>query len=357
MRLRSSVIGQFAICMLLGCAARGLSSPHGAVPAGTSSRGATEVFPMARLVRPDDERCRGGAYDAFDFWVGSWDAAAVGTTGLAGTNVITRETDGCTIEEHWTDPRGNRGRSLNAYDAMTGRWYQLWMEQSGGGLQFDGTSGRRSMQLSGTHRASRTDSTLLTERVTWTASGTSVVGQRGELSTAGGPFSTVYDITYHRVAAPTAISPAAVAVCSSPDRPRYHAFDFVLGSWTLRAAGVTQRARSVISTDLDGCLIEERIADDSGYRAVAYSGFRPTTFVWNWMFVDNRGMQLRLSGPATLTGSNMVLTGQRTERSGAVVDVRVEWAVVDATTVEQRWSFSSDGGTTWSTPTVVTMTK
>ena len=359
MHLSVSTLAPLALLCLVGCDRLTATSPANAVkvPAVVQGDMRGEILPLGRFVRQDDSKCRGREYNAFDFWVGKWNATAAGAPDIVGTNVITKETDGCTVEEHWIDAQGLRGRSLNAYDATTARWYQLWMEQSGGGLQFDGTSGTRSMQLAGTHQTSRSDPTPVTDRATWTATGRNTVRQLGEIASASGRFTTVYDISYLRVDAPKYSTPSETVVCSSPARPRYHAFDFILGNWTLKTSAIPLTANSSVSSDLNGCLIEERITGSDGYKAVAYSGFRPTTFVWNWMFMDNRGVQLRLSGPATLTGTNMILTGKRTDRSGAVVDVRAEWVMLDATTVEQRWSFSTDGGAVWSVPVVVTMTK
>lgn len=359
MQFPVTTIASLATLCLMGCdASRTISSRNSAETTGVVQGDIRDaILPLGRFVRQDDYKCRGRAYNAFDFWVGKWNATTTGAPDIVGTNVITRETDGCTVEEHWTDATGMRGRSLNAYDATTGRWYQLWMEQSGGGLQFDGTSGNRSMQLAGTHQTNRNDPTPVTDRATWTAMGANSVRQLGEIATNGGPFATAYDITYLRADVPQAITPSETAICSAPTRPRYHAFDFIIGNWTLTTPSAPVTGKSEIRTDLNGCLVEERISGPDGYKAVAYSGFRSTTFVWNWMFMDNRGVQLRLTGPATLTGTNMILTGKRTDRSGADVDVRAEWIVVDATTVEQRWTFSTDSGATWSEPLVVRMTK
>jgi hypothetical protein len=312
------------------------------------------VLPIGRFTSRHD-KCKGRDYDAFDFWVGKWDVYPEGSTTLAGTNVVTKDVDGCVVEEHWTDAAGLRGRSLNAYDASTQTWNQLWMDQTGGALQLGGTGGRGMMQMEGTHQTNRFDPTLQTDRITWTSTGRNRVRQVGELSTAGGPFTTLYDLNYFGVHRATTITPSTFDFCGSPARPRFHAFDFLLGSWQVRGEG-RETLRTTVSTDLSGCLVEERMRGPGGYEAVAYSGFRTATFVWNWMFVDSRGVQLQLSGPATLTGTNMILTGRRTDRNGAVVDVRVEWAVVDAATVEQRWSFSTDAGASWSAPTVLKMT-
>ena len=316
------------------------------------------ILPLSRFSRGDhNEACDARSYRAFDFWVGRWNVTNSGGTDLVGTNVVTKTVDGCAIEEHWSDIAGVRGRSMNTYDSKTQTWSQLWMDQTGGALELSGTGNGYRMQLAGTHPTSRVDPTPFTDRITWTIAGRNRVRQLGEASVDGGAFSTIYDLTYSAVRHQTAIAPSTLEFCSSPSRPRYHAFDFILGDWTVRRGGSPSKIRSSVSTDLGGCLVEERMSGPRGYEAVAYSGFRSTTFVWNWMFMDNRGVQLLLSGPATLTGNTMTLTGRKTDRQGRIVDVRLDWISTGATTVEQHWSFSTDGGVTWSTPDVLVMSK
>ncbi|MEP7381227.1 MAG: hypothetical protein ABI910_06035 [Gemmatimonadota bacterium] len=313
------------------------------------------VLPIGRFTSKHDG-CKGRAYDAFDFWVGHWDVYLPGVTSVVGTNVVTKAVDGCVIEEHWSDSDGVRGRSLNAYDASTGTWSQLWMDQTGGALQLAGTGDAGMMQMAGTHQTNRLDPTLQTDRITWTLQARDRIQQVGELSTAGGPFTELYTLTYAGVHRETPFAPSPLDFCGSPARPRFHSFDFLVGHWTVRGEG-KETLKTRVSTDLSGCLVEERMRGPGGYEAVAYSGFRSATFVWNWMFMDSQGVQINLSGPSTLSGTNMILSGRRLDRDGHMVDVQVEWIATAANTVEQRWSFSTDGGTTWSAPNVVTMTQ
>ena len=93
--------------------------------------------------RAEGRGCREPGFSGFDFWVGRWnvyDPANGG--GLGGTNIVTRELDGCAVEEHWTDVRGGRGRSLNTYDAGDGSWNQLWMDLNGLALIIQGSASR-----------------------------------------------------------------------------------------------------------------------------------------------------------------------------------------------------------------------
>ncbi len=353
----SAVVALFS---LAACDSQKVVAPEplieGDVASGFSAEDSA-ALPLLRFAHHGSQRCASAPYRAFDFWVGSWDVYVTDDTAFVGTNVITRATGGCTVEEHWIGADGVRGRSLNAYDASTRTWSQLWMDATGGALLLDGTAGRSTMVLAGTHATNRFDPTPQTDRISWSVTGRQRVRQVGELSVDGGPFNVLYDLTYRGVRTPRAIEPAPSAFCASPARVRYHAFDFLLGSWTVEAASLGVTLQSTVRTDVGGCLVEERMTGPHGYSAVAYSGFRSSTFTWNWMFVDSRGIRILLSGPATLTGTNMILTGTQSDRDGQTVNIRAEWAVVDANTVEQRWEFSKDGGATWTTPTVVTMRK
>ena len=86
----------------------------------------------------------------FDFWAGTWEVFMKNGT-KAGDNVITIKERGCVLEEVWTSVSGGTGRSLNFYDAGSGKWVQQWVSSAGlliniaGGLDEEG-----SMVLTGT---------------------------------------------------------------------------------------------------------------------------------------------------------------------------------------------------------------
>src|SRR5262245_43776676 len=87
-------------------------------------------FPLYGIGSEDEPGCDSKGFRAFDFWLGKWNV--YGPDGqLGGTNSVTREVDGCAVEEHWTDQAGGRGRSINTYDAGSGKWNQLWMDATG----------------------------------------------------------------------------------------------------------------------------------------------------------------------------------------------------------------------------------
>ena len=80
----------------------------------------------------------------FDFWVGTWNVYGNTADGpYAGQNVITKTSNGCLIEEDWTNAAGATGHSMNFYDPMAEAWRQVWVSNGvvidyTGGLNADG---------------------------------------------------------------------------------------------------------------------------------------------------------------------------------------------------------------------------
>jgi len=66
---------------------------------------------------PAPPPCAAPEYRQFDFWIGDWNV--YGPDGsLAGTNDVTRELDGCVLQEHWVaaGPPPQRGSSFNTWE-------------------------------------------------------------------------------------------------------------------------------------------------------------------------------------------------------------------------------------------------
>jgi hypothetical protein len=91
--------------------------------------------------------CGGPEYRQFDFWLGDWNVYARDGS-LAGTNDVTREMDGCVLQEHWVaaGPPARRGSSFNTWSPAFRRWHQTWVDSTGGltwAVVFDGTYVRK----------------------------------------------------------------------------------------------------------------------------------------------------------------------------------------------------------------------
>jgi len=73
-------------------------------------------------------KCASEEYHRLDFWLGTWEVRdAAGK--LEGTNVITREFDGCVIQQRWTSAEDPQfGASFTGYDFRKKLWYHSWVD-------------------------------------------------------------------------------------------------------------------------------------------------------------------------------------------------------------------------------------
>lgn len=301
--------------------------------------------------RSPGQGCVAAEYRQFDFWLGNWHVFVPGTTApvFAGTNVIERELDGCVVEENWTDIA--RGRSINAYDASDGKWHQHWVYAGGGPSSVlileGGSPGSGRLAMAATRIG--LNNNVVRDSIAWTAITPDSVRQHWVVSLNGGAFFTSFDGRYRRVAQVTPLPVTFIPTCTN--RPANHQFDFLLGEWQVSRAHAPQGAESgpvtaSVTSDLDHCLIEERVEGPDGYRGMSFSGFYPVTQTWYRTYLDNRGQRILLSGGQSSNG-RMVLTGSKRAPDGGTVLVRVTYEPVSNDQVVQRWEFSRDGGTTW----------
>ena len=150
---------------------------------------------VAQTASPTPDACVGAPWDAFDFWVGTWNVYAPDngdTPGpYLGHNEIRRINGGCLVTEHWVGASGNAGDSLNVHDPLVGEWRQVWMSNGWyidytGGLDDDGA-----MVLTGEAYTIPTDARAPL-RGTWTPNADGTVTQRFEQGDAEGNWTTVF---------------------------------------------------------------------------------------------------------------------------------------------------------------------
>lgn len=79
----------------------------------------------ALTVQAAPPACEGGAYRAFDFWLGSWDVYS--GENQVGQNEITLAENGCLLIERWTNSAGGTGQSYNFYNPKDEVWRQVWV--------------------------------------------------------------------------------------------------------------------------------------------------------------------------------------------------------------------------------------
>jgi hypothetical protein len=101
----------------------------------------------------------------FDFWIGDWEVRTPQGQ-LAGTNNVQLILGDCVIAENWTGARGSSGKSFNFYDAGTGKWHQLWVDDRGGVLRLTGEYRDGAMRFEG--ETPGRDGTKTLEKLTFT---------------------------------------------------------------------------------------------------------------------------------------------------------------------------------------------
>jgi hypothetical protein len=160
---------------------------------------ATVVLAAPGHAAPAVKPCTAPQNRQFDFWVVRWRVTDAATKKFDGTNEITRELNGCVLQEHWKGTGGSAGTSYNLYDASRKRWHQTWVDNSGGILQLDGGLKNGSMVLEGA-RPARGGKTVL-DRITWTPRPDGSVRQWWQASRDGGAtWTTQFDGVYRRAA-------------------------------------------------------------------------------------------------------------------------------------------------------------
>src|SRR6185312_4371705 len=117
----------------------------------------------------------------------------------AGTSRIESIANGYGLLENWTgDPAagGGNGKSLNCYNASSGKWQQFWVGSGGGVLELSGGFADGKMVLSGSHvvRGQK-----LIERISWTPNTDGTVRQFWEQSRDDGKtWQAIFDGLYRK---------------------------------------------------------------------------------------------------------------------------------------------------------------
>ena len=121
--MKPIVMSVFVAGILVGCATAQTPPSEPEAPATSS------LTPVAGP-------CDSAPYHAFDFWLGHWDVTdRAGTP--QGSNIISREENGCLLIERWTSVAGNTGQSYNFYNPDTDKWRQVWVS-SGAIIDYSG---------------------------------------------------------------------------------------------------------------------------------------------------------------------------------------------------------------------------
>ncbi|MBX7172424.1 MAG: tetratricopeptide repeat protein [Pyrinomonadaceae bacterium] len=133
----------------------------------------------------------------FDFWIGEWDVFNPAGQ-KAGINIVQSFSEGCGLMENWTGTIGGNGKSINYYDASTGKWYQHWIGSGGGAVRYEGNFIDGAMRFEGFTVGQNGQKTL--NKLTFFKIDENTVRQLAEVSTDEGKNWTVsYDFKYVRM--------------------------------------------------------------------------------------------------------------------------------------------------------------
>ncbi len=89
------------------------------------------------IIRANRFPCKGNQKNRlFDFWISEWDVSSLGQA--AGTNDVQLILGDCVLFENWQSVAGTSGKSFNFYDAGEDHWRQIWVDDTGGVIEFTG---------------------------------------------------------------------------------------------------------------------------------------------------------------------------------------------------------------------------
>jgi hypothetical protein len=161
----------------------------------SDSRYASFLTNLDRNARPcmyDDH------HKQFDFWVGSWDVRPRGApTNPPARNEVTKIDDGCVVHESWTAP-ASVGQSFNIYDRTRKKWFQIWVDNSGGLHEYSGTYSDNAMRYEGTTPAGPPANGRVATRLTFFKLAPDTVRQFSEVQRPDGTWAVAYDLIYAR---------------------------------------------------------------------------------------------------------------------------------------------------------------
>lgn len=132
----------------------------------------------------------------FDFWLGEWEVR--NTAGqVAGHNVVQVLLNDCVLQENWTGSQGGSGKSVNFYNAGTGHWEQIWMDDKGSVTHYVGDLVENVMRFR--NEAPGPAGQPTQNHLSFFPLAPDHVRQLAESSTDGGKtWTVVYDLHYFR---------------------------------------------------------------------------------------------------------------------------------------------------------------
>lgn len=140
--------------------------------------------PLAPVTQP--RPCESVNHRGLDFWVGDWVVYRADTNQRVARSRIDSLHDGCVIREQWMPTGSSGGSSLSHYDSSARVWRQLWLDNTGGRVEFTGGLVGSDMVLTGQWPNVNGPGSDAIIRMTYTRQADGSVVQRGDASTDQG---------------------------------------------------------------------------------------------------------------------------------------------------------------------------
>lgn len=103
-------------------------------------------FAISLSAQNNQKPCSAAEASQFDFWVGEWKLFSGDSS--AGTNVVHKIMDGCTVQENFSNPAtGYQGKSWSVYNPQSKQWQQTWVDNQGGYIDLTGKFENGNMTL------------------------------------------------------------------------------------------------------------------------------------------------------------------------------------------------------------------
>jgi hypothetical protein len=162
----------------------------------------------AQFLTDVDRNARPCMYDPkfkeFDFWLGTWDVRPNGSpTAPPSRNVITKILNGCVLLESYSTSLGFTGQSYNIYDRTRNKWFQKWVDVSGGLHEYAGELRDGNMAMEGDTPVGPPSTGRVRTRLTFFPRPDGSVRQFSERTVDDGKTWQVnYDLIYTKATAP-----------------------------------------------------------------------------------------------------------------------------------------------------------
>lgn len=157
-------------------------------------------FCLSALVFAQENSCSccTSNHNDFDFWIGEWQVINKDGS-LAGTNIIQKIQDNCSLKENWISAKGNfTGTSFNFYNSTSNQWEQIWIDNQGGILHLKGSRKENQMILQSEESINKNGQPLY-NRISWTLNDDGSVRQLWETITNNKDVTIAFDGLYKKV--------------------------------------------------------------------------------------------------------------------------------------------------------------